>query len=76
MPDIVEILGPRPYPLKESILEYIEELKDRERKDAELKAQEDEEAEKVAESVKFEEEKDENSENVDENESKNNKDKE
>jgi predicted HTH domain antitoxin len=27
LPDIVEILGPRPFPLKDSILEYLEELK-------------------------------------------------
>jgi hypothetical protein len=29
LPDIVEILGPRPFPLKASLLEYLEELKDR-----------------------------------------------
>lgn len=29
LPDIVEILGPRPYPLKTSLLEYLEELKER-----------------------------------------------
>ena len=29
LPDIVEILGPRPYPLKESIAQYLEELKER-----------------------------------------------
>ncbi len=29
LPDIVEILGPRPYPMKESIREYLEELKTR-----------------------------------------------
>lgn len=27
LPDIVEILGPRPYPMKQSLLEYMEELK-------------------------------------------------
>ena len=29
LPDIVEILGQRPYPLKASLLEYLEELKER-----------------------------------------------
>jgi hypothetical protein len=29
LPDIVEILGPRPFPLKSSLLEYLEELKER-----------------------------------------------
>jgi hypothetical protein len=29
LPDIVEVLGQRPYPLKASLLEYLEELKDR-----------------------------------------------
>ena len=29
LPDIVDILGPRPYPLKQSLLEYMEELKQR-----------------------------------------------
>jgi len=29
LPDIVEILGPRPFPLKSSLLDYLEELKDR-----------------------------------------------
>jgi len=29
LPDIVDILGSRPYPLKESLLEYLQELRDR-----------------------------------------------
>jgi hypothetical protein len=29
LPDIVKILGPRPFTLKASLLEYLEELKDR-----------------------------------------------
>ena len=29
LPEIVEILGQRPYPLKASIMEYLEELKER-----------------------------------------------
>ena len=42
LPDIVEILGPRPYPLKESIREYLEELKTRahEEEDAAVAASE------------------------------------
>ena len=27
LPDIVEVLGPRPFPLKQQLLEYLEELK-------------------------------------------------
>lgn len=33
LPDIVEILGPRPFPLKASLLEYLEELKERDAED-------------------------------------------
>ena len=33
LPDIVEVLGPRPFPQKKELLEYLEELK--ERKEAE-----------------------------------------
>jgi len=29
LPDIVDVLGQRPYPLKESLLEYLEELRER-----------------------------------------------
>jgi hypothetical protein len=29
LPDIVDCLGQRPYPLKESLLEYLEELRER-----------------------------------------------
>ena len=29
LPDIVEILGPRPFPMKENLMEYMEELKER-----------------------------------------------
>lgn len=35
MPDIVDLLGPRPYPVKETVLEYLKEL--RERKEEEPK---------------------------------------
>ena len=33
LPDIVNVLGPRPYPHKQSILDYLEELRDREKKE-------------------------------------------
>ena len=56
LPDIVEILGPRPFPLKDSILEYLEELKDRDRQDAEIKIKEEEAAATLADSLKFEDE--------------------
>ena len=44
LPDIVDILGPRPFPLKETLTEYLKELREREEieqemKDNELKAQ-------------------------------------
>jgi|Transcript_46932 ATP-dependent Zn protease len=29
LPDIVDILGPRPYPIKESVIEYMQELRAR-----------------------------------------------
>ena len=29
LPDIVEVLGPRPYPQKKELLDYLEELKER-----------------------------------------------
>jgi hypothetical protein len=29
LPDIVEVLGQRPYPLKETLLEYLQELRER-----------------------------------------------
>jgi len=35
LPDIVEILGPRPYPCKKSLLDYLEELKERTKEDEE-----------------------------------------
>lgn len=31
LPDIVDILGPRPYPFKKSVMEYLEELREREK---------------------------------------------
>lgn len=35
LPDLVRILGDRPYPLKETVREYLEELKDRNTKEEE-----------------------------------------
>tara|TARA_B110000285_G_C15118185_1_gene615421 strand:+ start:2126 stop:2515 length:390 start_codon:yes stop_codon:yes gene_type:complete len=61
LPDIVEILGPRPFPLKDSILEYLEELRERDRDDEAIKIKEAEDAKNLADSVKFEEEIEENS---------------
>lgn len=61
LPDIVEILGPRPFPLKDSILEYLEELRERNKEDEQIKINEEEEAaQTLADSVKFEEEIEEN----------------
>lgn len=42
LPDIISILGPRPYPMKESIKEYLEELKERKVEDEEIKKVEEE----------------------------------
>ena len=57
LPDIVDILGPRPYPFKESVKEYLSELRTRKETEAELSEQEKraEEARKVdlANNTKF-----------------------
>ena len=44
LPDIVEILGPRPFPMKNNILEYLEELKERVKEDEQIKIKEEEDA--------------------------------
>ena len=50
LPDIVEILGPRPFPQKSSLLEYLEELKERAAEDEiEAAKKADEEAQKLKE---------------------------
>lgn len=36
LPDIVEIMGERPFPMKESVVEYLQELKEREEVDKQL----------------------------------------
>lgn len=38
LPDIVDILGQRPYPLKESLQEYLQELRERTKEEEEQKA--------------------------------------
>jgi len=38
LPDIVEVLGPRPYPQKQQLLDYLEELKERQVEDEEAAA--------------------------------------
>jgi len=48
LPDIVEVLGQRPYPLKASLLEYLEELKDR-RVEEDIQAKEEEKKKEQAE---------------------------
>jgi hypothetical protein len=40
LPDIVRILGDRPYPLKESVKEYLIEMQDRQAKEEEQKKEE------------------------------------
>lgn len=40
LPDIVEIMGERPFPMKESVIEYLQELKERQEVDKELDAEE------------------------------------
>jgi hypothetical protein len=50
LPDIVEIMGARPYPYKATILEYLEELKLRDVEDKEEEV-------KKAEEIKTEEDK-------------------
>jgi len=37
LPDILRILGERPFPMKESIKEYLSELREREAKEEEKK---------------------------------------
>jgi AFG3 family protein len=47
LPEIVDILGPRPFPLKESLNDYLQELRDRQQVENEMKEEEEKaEAEK------------------------------
>lgn len=45
LPDIVEVLGPRPYPQKKELMDYLEELKERAIEEEEKAAQAAEQAE-------------------------------
>jgi hypothetical protein len=36
LPEIMEVLGPRPYPMKESVAEYLQEIKTRAEMDEKL----------------------------------------
>ncbi len=54
LPDIVEIMGARPYPYKATILEYLEELKLRDVEDKEAEVKKEEDAAKVQEEDKGE----------------------
>ena len=57
LPEIVDILGPRPYPLKETLKEYLQELRDRQDIENELKAAEEkaqaEKSKAASEAIKF-----------------------
>ena len=44
LPDIVDILGPRPYPIKESIMEYMTELRERKEQEDEVLAEQEKRA--------------------------------
>ena len=49
LPDIVEVLGQRPYPLKESLLEYLEELRERKVEEDKIAKEEEQKQEKSEE---------------------------
>ena len=42
LPDIVEVMGARPFPMKENVIEYMKELKERQLVDEQLNAEEEE----------------------------------
>lgn len=48
LPDIVEVLGPRPFPLKEQLANYLEELKQREEEPEESAKKDEPESEDSA----------------------------
>lgn len=56
LPDIVEIMGERPFPMKESVVEYLAELKARQEVDEQLDADERELQAKLDEKKKQEQE--------------------
>ena len=70
LPQIIKVLGDRPFPMKESLREYLQELETRQRQEAERDAQEKAEREKenggegqAAEAAQPEEKTDEKKEN-------------
>lgn len=74
LPDIVDILGPRPWPVKESVLEYLQELRDRkDTVDVEI-AEEDriaqEKRKAAVENTKFDPDAEDNAEDKEESEEK------
>lgn len=46
LPDIVEVLGPRPYPQKKELLDYLEELKERKKEEEDQQVRDEEAEEK------------------------------
>ena len=69
LPDIVDILGQRPYPIKESVVEYMQELRARKDQEAEIAEQEkkaEEEHKAAMEATKFDPDADEKAEADDE----------
>merc|ERR1712113_880300 len=79
LPEIVEIMGPRPFPLKETLKEYLQELKDRmeeeKMKEEELKVQA-EKREETAAAIAFDADADEADEEKEEKKSEEAKKKE
>ena len=69
LPDIVDVLGQRPYPIKESVVEYMQELRARKDQETEIAEQEkkaEEEHKAAMEATKFDPDADEKAEADDE----------
>ena len=65
LPDIIDVLGPRPYPMKESIKEYLEEMERRKSQDNEgVSTEESEESADEEDGDKTEEKKEDEDEDV------------
>lgn len=64
LPDIVDILGPRPYPVKESVMEYLQELRARKVVVDENTEAEDEKKKAALQSTKFDPDADDKEEEV------------
>ena len=78
LPDIIRILGDRPYGLKENVKEYLEELKEREEKEKmeeKLKAENEEQDKEGSEDDKTESTEEDESKSEDKKEEKESKDK-